>query len=49
MLEKGPRVYSNAPTKEEKERCIKARDKIKFINVKFQNRQVVWLRERGRR
>ena len=49
MLKKGPKAYSEAPTKGEKERLSRERDKIMFVHVRFENRQVVRLRERGRR
>ena len=45
MLGKGPKAYSKSPAKEEKERLSSERDKIKFFNVRFENRQVVPLME----
>ena len=45
MLGRGPKAYSKAPTKEEKESLSRerggGRDKIKFVNGRFENRQVV--------
>ena len=43
MVGKGPKPIAKAPTKEEKERLSREKDKIKFVNVRFENRQIVQL------
>ena len=44
---KALRPIAKPPTREEKERLSRERGKIKFANARFENRQVVRLRERG--
>ena len=41
VLGKAPRPIAKPPTKEEKERLSRERDRIKFVNVRFENRQSV--------
>ena len=41
MLQKGPKAYSKPPTNEETGRLSRERDKIKFVNVRIENRQDV--------
>ena len=43
MLGKGPKAYSKAPNKARKEKLSRERDKIKFVDVRFENRQVLWI------
>ena len=45
----GERPIAKPPTKEEKEKLSRKRDNIKLVSLRFENREIVRLRGRGRR